>query len=346
MSKGIFYIPCYPKKTKTHIVLDDIKKSITLCDKYNMEEAYFGEHIADKHEKVASSLMMAASVSQLTNKIKLGTLTTNLNFYHPSILAAQIAFLDNLSGGRLILGIGSGSNRSDVELNNLIEENNYFFSLEILKLTEKLLNSKSLVKINSKNFKISSKKYGNKILGLGYFDKLYKNRKNLEYIMPALNPNSRNVINCAKKGWGIVISNFCGEKVIANHIQSYLKNTKLKKNEALKKIRVARFIFVTKNSKDKEKVFNQNSPYMQVLKIIYKKLKKNKITGCFGENDSIDKIAKNLFVIGTPSEIKQQILNIKKKYGKFKTLIYVHVPFSGNPIFNNSLKLFSKNVKL
>ena len=346
MSKGIFYIPCYPKKTKTHIVLDDIKKSITLCDKYNMEEAYFGEHIADKHEKVASSLMMAASVSQLTNKIKLGTLTTNLNFYHPSILAAQIAFLDNLSGGRLILGIGSGSNRSDVELNNLIEENNYFFSLEILKLTEKLLNSKSLVKINSKNFKISSKKYGNKILGLGYFDKLYKNRKNLEYIMPALNPNSRNVINCAKKGWGIVISNFCGEKVIANHIQSYLKNTKLKKNEALKKIRVARFIFVTKNSKDKEKVFNQNSPYMQVLKIIYKKLKKNKITGCFGENDSIDKIAKNLFVIGTPSEIKQQILNIKKKYGKFKTLIYVHVPFSGNSIFNNSLKLFSKNVKL
>ena len=346
MSKGIFYIPCYPKKTKTHIVLDDIKKSITLCDKYNIEEAYFGEHIADKHEKVASSLMMAASVSQLTNKIKLGTLTTNLNFYHPSILAAQIAFLDNLSGGRLILGIGSGSNRSDVELNNLIEENNYFFSLEILKLTEKLLNSKSLVKINSKNFKISSKKYGNKILGLGYFDKLYKNRKNLEYIMPALNPNSRNVINCAKKGWGIVISNFCGEKVIANHIQSYLENTKLKKNEALKKIRVARFIFVTKNSKDKEKVFNQNSPYMQVLKIIYKKLKKNKITGCFGENDSIDKIAKNLFVIGTPSEIKQQILNIKKKYGKFKTLIYVHVPFSGNPIFNNSLKLFSKNVKL
>ena len=346
MSKGIFYIPCYPKKTKTHIVLDDIKKSITLCDKYNIEEAYFGEHIADKHEKVASSLMMAASVSQLTNKIKLGTLTTNLNFYHPSILAAQIAFLDNLSGGRLILGIGSGSNRSDVELNNLIEENNYFFSLEILKLTEKLLNSKSLVKINSKNFKISSKKYGNKILGLGYFDKLYKNRKNLEYIMPALNPNSRNVINCAKKGWGIVISNFCGEKVIANHIQSYLKNTKLKKNEALKKIRLARFIFVTKNSKDKEKVFNQNSPYMQVLKIIYKKLKKNKITGCFGENDSIDKIAKNLFVIGTPSEIKQQILNIKKKYGKFKTLIYVHVPFSGNSIFNNSLKLFSKNVKL
>ena len=346
MSKGIFYIPCYPKKTKTHKVLDDIKKSITLCDKYNVEEAYFGEHIADKHEKVASSLMMAASVSQLTNKIKLGTLTTNLNFYHPSILAAQIAFLDNLSGGRLILGIGSGSNRSDVELNNLIEENNYFLTLEILKLTEKLLNSKDLVKINSKNFKISSKKYGNKILGLGYFDKLYKNRKNLEYIMPALNPNSRNVISCAKKGWGIVISNFCDEKVIENHILSYLKHTKLDKKQALKKIRVARFIFVTKNKEDKKKVFNQNSPYMQVLRIIYKKLKKNKIIGCFGENNNLNKIAESLFVVGTPLEIKQKILNLKKKYGKFKNLIYVHVPSSGNIIFDNSLKLFSKNVKL
>ena len=46
--------------------------------------------------------MIAASLALMTKKIKLGTLTTNLNFYHPSILAAQIALIDNLSKGRLI----------------------------------------------------------------------------------------------------------------------------------------------------------------------------------------------------------------------------------------------------
>ncbi len=346
MSKGIFYIPCYPKKTKTDKVLADITKSITLCDKFNFSEAFFGEHIADKHEKVASSLMMAASVSNITQKIKLGTLTTNLNFYHPSILAAQISFLDNLSKGRLILGIGSGSNRSDVELNNLIDENNYVLTMEILQIIEKLLKSSGLVNIKSKNFKISSKKFGSKILGLGFFDDLYKRRKNLEYVMPALNPNSKNVINCAKKGWGIVISNFCEESVVANHIQNYLKYSKHKKKTALSKIRLARFIFVTKNKKNKNKVFDENSPHMQVLKIIYKKLKKNNIMGCFGGISDISNIAKKLFIVGTPTEVREKIQKIKKSYGMIKTIIYVHVPESENSVFDNSLKLFAKNVKI
>ena len=119
--------------------------------------------------------MIAASLALMT-KIKLGTLTTNLNFYHPSILAAQIALIDNLSKGRLILGL-LGSNRSDVELNDLINQNNYLLSLEVLGIVKKLLNEKGLINIKSKNFKISSKKFGSKILGLGYFDNLYENRK-------------------------------------------------------------------------------------------------------------------------------------------------------------------------
>ena len=122
MNKGIFYIPVYNQEKKLSDITDEILTTIKYADKNNISEAFFGEHIADKHEKVSSSLMIAASLAFVTKKIKLGTLTTNLNFYHPSVLAAQIALIDNLSNGRLILGVGSGSNRSDVELNGLINE--------------------------------------------------------------------------------------------------------------------------------------------------------------------------------------------------------------------------------
>ena len=70
MKKSVFYIPCYPKNTKTNKILNEIKQSILICDENNFEEAFFGEHIADKHEKVSSSLMIAASLALLTKKIQ------------------------------------------------------------------------------------------------------------------------------------------------------------------------------------------------------------------------------------------------------------------------------------
>ena len=53
MKKSVFYIPCYPKSTKTYKIIDEIRQSILMCDGYGFEEAFFGEHIADKHEKVS-----------------------------------------------------------------------------------------------------------------------------------------------------------------------------------------------------------------------------------------------------------------------------------------------------
>jgi alkanesulfonate monooxygenase SsuD/methylene tetrahydromethanopterin reductase-like flavin-dependent oxidoreductase (luciferase family) len=43
-----------------------------------------------------------------TENIHLGTLVTPLPFRHPGILAKRLATLDNLSNGRVILGVGAG----------------------------------------------------------------------------------------------------------------------------------------------------------------------------------------------------------------------------------------------
>jgi F420-dependent oxidoreductase-like protein len=49
-------------------------------------------------------------VAQNTSRIKFGTLVCSMTFRHPSLLARMAAGIDQLSGGRFILGIGAGWN--------------------------------------------------------------------------------------------------------------------------------------------------------------------------------------------------------------------------------------------
>ncbi|MDP1793621.1 MAG: LLM class flavin-dependent oxidoreductase, partial [Acidimicrobiales bacterium] len=51
------------------------------------------------------TLVAAASV---TTTIRLGTLVASPNFRHPVALAREVVTLDDVSGGRLTLGIGAG----------------------------------------------------------------------------------------------------------------------------------------------------------------------------------------------------------------------------------------------
>ena len=54
-------------------------------------------------------------LSAKTNRIRLGTLVTPLSLRHPAILAKMLSTLDNLSNGRVVLGVGAGWSRVEFE---------------------------------------------------------------------------------------------------------------------------------------------------------------------------------------------------------------------------------------
>ncbi|MFD4697600.1 LLM class flavin-dependent oxidoreductase [Streptomyces niveus] len=56
------------------------------------------------------TLTAAAAV---THRMRLGTLVTSPNFRHPVTLAKELISLDDISGGRITLGIGAGGNGFD-----------------------------------------------------------------------------------------------------------------------------------------------------------------------------------------------------------------------------------------
>lgn len=49
-----------------------------------------------------------AALARETSRVKLGTLVTSATFRHPGLLAIQVAQVDQMSGGRVELGLGTG----------------------------------------------------------------------------------------------------------------------------------------------------------------------------------------------------------------------------------------------
>src|SRR5262250_2979359 len=50
-----------------------------------------------------------AAAATVTRRIPLGTLVASPNFRHPVSFARQLTALDDISGGRFLLGIGAGA---------------------------------------------------------------------------------------------------------------------------------------------------------------------------------------------------------------------------------------------
>ncbi|MCX4753908.1 LLM class flavin-dependent oxidoreductase [Kitasatospora purpeofusca] len=78
--------------------------------------AYTYDHLSwrsFRDEPWFGSLPTLTAAATATERIRLGTLVTSPNFRHPVTLAKELITLDDVSGGRLTLGIGAGGTGYD-----------------------------------------------------------------------------------------------------------------------------------------------------------------------------------------------------------------------------------------
>ncbi len=92
---------------------------------------YRSDHYTNSRPPEKDSLELWVSLTWLashTKRIKFGPLVTPFSFRHPSITARMAAGVDDLSGGRLVLGLGAGWNEREHEM----------FGLPLLELRERM----------------------------------------------------------------------------------------------------------------------------------------------------------------------------------------------------------------
>ena len=95
---------------------------LTLIEAYDRAGLY-GYHLAEHHStplgSAASPGLFLAAAAQRTSRLRFGPLVYLLPFYHPLRLIEEVCMLDQLSGGRLMLGVGRGVSPFETKLYGL-----------------------------------------------------------------------------------------------------------------------------------------------------------------------------------------------------------------------------------
>ena len=79
------------------------------AEKAGWDGVFLWDHVlAGSNLAVGDSFVMASAIAQATERVRLGMLVTPLARRRPWVFARQTATLDQLSGGRLIVGVGLG----------------------------------------------------------------------------------------------------------------------------------------------------------------------------------------------------------------------------------------------
>jgi F420-dependent oxidoreductase-like protein len=84
------------------------------CDELGFDSFWVMDHLVQisgvggREEPILEGWTTLAALAPITRKIRLGTLCTCNTFRHPAHLAKIAATVDNLSDGRLIMGMGAG----------------------------------------------------------------------------------------------------------------------------------------------------------------------------------------------------------------------------------------------
>ena len=91
-------------------ILEEVREIASYCDSHNWDSIWFTEHHFNHEgmESCTNPLMMGADVAARTSNIKIGQACNVITFHNPIRLAEDIAFLDQLSQGRVEVGIGRG----------------------------------------------------------------------------------------------------------------------------------------------------------------------------------------------------------------------------------------------
>jgi len=89
------------------------------AEAYGFDHAWTYDHLAWRtlaDEPWFATVPLLAAAAAVTQRIRLGTWVASPNFRHPVPFAKDVMGLDDVSGGRLLLGLGAGGTGFDAEV--------------------------------------------------------------------------------------------------------------------------------------------------------------------------------------------------------------------------------------
>ena len=109
MKFGNFLFPDSRDPERDGIVIDETLREAVLSDELGVDVVWLGEHHFDGICAYADPISFAGALAIALKRSALGFAVLQTSLHHPIRLAEQLAVLDNLTKGKLIVGLGRGS---------------------------------------------------------------------------------------------------------------------------------------------------------------------------------------------------------------------------------------------
>lgn len=116
-------------RVKVGIQLPEVEREVrwaelasmaTLAEDVGFDSLWVGDHLLYRNAGEPATgpweaWSQMAALAAITSRVEIGPLVAATSFHSPAMLAKKAATVDEISGGRLILGLGAGWNRTEYE---------------------------------------------------------------------------------------------------------------------------------------------------------------------------------------------------------------------------------------
>jgi alkanesulfonate monooxygenase SsuD/methylene tetrahydromethanopterin reductase-like flavin-dependent oxidoreductase (luciferase family) len=109
MKFGNFLFPDCRDPARDGIVIDETLREAWLSDELGVDVIWLAEHHFDGICVYVDPISFAGALATSTRHSKIGFAVVQTALHHPIRLAEQVAVLDNITKGRLVVGLGRGS---------------------------------------------------------------------------------------------------------------------------------------------------------------------------------------------------------------------------------------------
>ena len=109
MDFSLFNLMTKPRNGPSHAeVLEQMRAMTRMADEAGFDIAWFAEHHLSNYSISPSPLLPVVHMAAQTKNIRLGPAVIVMPFYEPLRLVEEICMADQLTDGRLVLGLGTG----------------------------------------------------------------------------------------------------------------------------------------------------------------------------------------------------------------------------------------------
>jgi hypothetical protein len=109
MKFGNFLFPDCRDPERDGVVIDETLREARLADELGVDVIWLAEHHFDGICAYVDPITFAGALATATRHAKIGFAVVQTALHHPIRLAEQLAILDNITKGRLVVGLGRGS---------------------------------------------------------------------------------------------------------------------------------------------------------------------------------------------------------------------------------------------